>query len=322
MAGRQSKDFKVFFITMKLIQYVLGVWLVALFCSACSAQPEPPPFNYEKAKALTPERRAQMDVAFFNDLVYKSSNTLSQRDSQPRGERIHALAEEGFELAYLAEQIFNFHFMGVKRPRVNQKWWARAQQLAAAGDASASCFIWAVEPDVLDDHPEVPSATRLAALERAAMQGHPQCMGSWGNWHYSQDPADPAQRAAWNLKGAEKSCLQCQSSMAFLYWKGNGVPKDLSKAWCWANEAMMQKTDALQVFSDAEDIARAIWNRNDPETYPNQKERPRLTLYQPNTHCQVVQQRDVLFEPEPLQRILNAHDDAMLAILKERKNSP
>lgn len=321
---------------MKL-QYVLGVWLVALFCSACSAQPEPPPFNYEKAEALTPKRRAQMDVAFFNDLVYRNSSTRNRRDSQPRGERIHALAEEGFELAYLAEQMFNFHYFGSKRENADlRRWWARVQQLAAEGDASALCFILVMEPAVLDKHSEVLTATQLAAMERAAMQGHPQCMGEWSGGHWAgRQNNDLVQIAAWNLKGAEKGCLRCQSRMASYFADGEGVPKDHSKAWCWITEAVRQtdssKVDISTVIGSISSIMDRI-DRTDPENWVCCEERPRLkVLYKPGTNCQVVQQLNAPLEPEldAIRSLVDPEGEALyqqqlqrLRELNKERNSP
>lgn len=283
----------------RILSKLVVLFGLAVMVAACTAQPpDVPPFDVESAKRMTPERRAQLEVDFFNDFVLKSHSTLNRRDSWPRGERIRAMAKEGYELAYVTEQIFNFHDLGQKRIGVDyQRWWQRVVDLAQQDDPSALCLIWRAEPELRGDYGLIPprpadEPTREQALERAAKLGHPQCIGDWGNWHYRMEPE---KRAEWNLKGARKGCVECQTRVSLSYIPGGNLPANKSKAWCWATEAW-RRTDAVEVLGIVRAVTSSVW--------PTLTERPHLTLYRLGTNCEVVDQLDAPFEPERLERNL------------------
>lgn len=277
--------------------YLLGG--LAMTISACLAQPpDMPPFDAAKAKLLSPERRVQLDVAFFNEFVLKSHTTLNRPDSWPRGERVRAMGEEGYELAYIAEQIFDFHNLGLVRKDVDyQRWWQRVVEMAEQDDPSALCLIWRSEYQLRGDYGlilprQANEPTPDQALERAAQLGHPQCMGDWGNWRHRDEPE---KRAEWNLKGARMGCVECRIRISSWYRDGLGLSKSKDLAWCWITEAWRQ-TDAVEVLSRIRSTTGVIW--------PTLTERPRLTIYRPNTNCGVIEQLDAPFEPERLERNL------------------
>src|SRR4051812_39003167 len=71
-----------------------------------------PAFDGAAAGQLTPARRAQLDVDFFNEFWAKSESGPSSLPSA-RAARIRAMAAEGFEVAYLADRLYNFERNGI-----------------------------------------------------------------------------------------------------------------------------------------------------------------------------------------------------------------
>lgn len=265
-----------------LKQFFLSVSLL-LALAACQAHFPADHFDYGKSAALAKEQRERMDVAFFNDFVVRDMPTELWRTgaSHPRGERIRKLAEAGFELAWLAEKFYDFDRMGYKKTPDAKRYWLRIEQLADDGDASAQCFIWRAAAELTNYGfftPPQEDVNRSALyLEQAAAQGQAQCSGDWGNYRYEKEPA---KRVELNLYGARKGCAQCMSRISTAYQSGNGVPKDISKAWCWANEATrasdsrMYENDRRYLLSDIKALK------------PNNLGRPEdLTQYRAGSHC-------------------------------------
>ncbi|MCQ9379500.1 hypothetical protein [Methyloversatilis sp. XJ19-49] len=237
--------------------YLLGG--LVMTTAACSAQsPDMPPFDAAKAKLLSPERRAQLDVAFFNEFDTRREGPPTI--DHPRAARVHEMAKEGFEIAFLAENIFNLGAGGVPRVETDvPKLWRRVKLLALAGDPSAQCLVWNAEPMLREEFsilppPEPDEPTRYQMLEKAALDGHPSCMGDWGNYQYQNDAAA---RVQWNLKGAKKGCLICRLRLAFAYAAGEGVEKADGVAWCWILESWAI-SKANTVVGDAQAVAGLI----------------------------------------------------------------
>ncbi|MCB5187249.1 hypothetical protein LG200_04415 [Methylobacillus caricis] len=155
----------------------------------------------------------------------------------------------------------------------------------------ALCFIWTVEPQLCGKYGLIPpresgEISREDALERAAMLGHPQCMGDLGSFNYVNDPV---KRAEWNLKGAKKGCKQCQTRLATFYRHGMGTSINQALSWCWVTEAA-KGADIADLIADLILSENSIW--------PLLTDRPLLTLYRPNTNCEVIEQVNVPFEPD------------------------
>lgn len=250
--------------------------------ASCRAQIVPENFDYAKAAALSAERRAQMDIAFFNDFVVRDmpGGMWKSGANHPRGERIHALAAEGFEVAWLAEQFYNFNRFGYRNPSKGQQYWDRIKELADGGDASAQCFIWLSAEELqlngFFKPPETDVDSRTHYLRLAAAQGHPECTGSWGDY----PDKDQGKHAKNNLYGAEKGCARCQSRVSDFYLHGLGLPIDLTKAWCWALEAE-RNSDSLSYVAGRQVVHRAIMR-----TMPNDTGHPDdLIQYRPGTNC-------------------------------------
>lgn len=260
------------------------VLLLALLLplSSCKAQITSESFDHAKAATLSPERRAQMDVAFFNDFVVRDmpGGMWQSGTSHPRGARIHALAEEGFEVAWLAEQFYNFNRIGYRDTQNGQHYWNRIKELADGGDASAQCFIWFSAEELqlygFFKPPQTDVENRAYYLKLAVAQGQPECTGSWGAY----PDKDQKKHAENNLYAAKKGCVSCQSRVRSFYLNGSGLPKDMSKAWCWALEAE-RNNDSLSYVGDRQIVHRAIM-----QTKPNDMGRPEdLIQYRPGSNC-------------------------------------
>lgn len=262
----------------------LAAVLLAAVTFGCHAAPEPDTFDQSRAAALTQERRTALDVAFFNEFVVKGQMPRGMWESgaaHPGGARIHAMAEEGFEVAWLAERLFDFHRGGFPRSSPEGiHYWNRLKALAVAGDASAQCLIWRAAPElnkfggafVPEEDVKV---ARYQFVEKAAAQGHPLCSGDWGNYHYQDDPE---RRAELNLYGARKGCLECQFRASGYYLDGSGVQADLSKAWCWTLEA--------KSLSDSVEAERYLRIRRGFITGNLRQPLEQLTHYRPGSNCE------------------------------------
>ncbi|MCB5187250.1 hypothetical protein LG200_04420 [Methylobacillus caricis] len=258
-------------------------------------------FSFEKKNVINMDKEEitpKQKLQFFNNLVLKNQSSKDRPDTWARGEQVHRLAQEGYELAYIAEQMFDFHHLGLKRKGANyEHLWSRIVEMAKQNDPDALCFIWVIEPEIRGNYNLLPprhseELSREDSLKKAAMLGHPQCMGDWGNFNY-QDNLE--ERAKWNLKGAMKGCIDCQARVALDYLHGNGVPIDKSLAWCWISEAWIE-TDSSHILSIVRSITGSI-----KSVYNNI---PNITLYHPHTNCKVFEQLNTPFRPDLLERNL------------------
>lgn len=251
--------------------------------AACQAQTPQGSFDQAKAAALTREQRERMDVAFFNDFVVRDMPAEMWRSgaNHPRGARIRKLAEEGFELAWLAEKFYDFDRMGFRDTPDAERYWRRIRELADGGDASAQCFVWRSAPELRSNGFFKPSLDDVSSgpryLELAAAQGQAQCSGDWGNYRYENEPA---KRAELNLYGARKGCAECMARVRVFYLNGLGLPQELAKAWCWALEAE-HTNDSGMYASERQSIRWVI-----AKSKPNETGRPEdLTQYRAGSHC-------------------------------------
>lgn len=83
-----------------------------VFIAGCFLE-QPEVFDQSKANTLTKEQKSQMDVDFFNVFLVRSfgRGVSASKLGSPRGDIVHGLAEQGFELAWLAEKLYDFHHL-------------------------------------------------------------------------------------------------------------------------------------------------------------------------------------------------------------------
>lgn len=221
-------------------------------------QPPDVPFDEEAAKRLTPERRRELDIEFFNQFHYKSEGP----DTSDRERRIRAVAAEGFEVAYLAERLYNFSNGGLPwfdrfdyRP-----YWARLKTLAAEGDVSAQCLFYLVVRDYRYfklDPPTTYDEKELTPkyLKAAAEQEHPYCTP----WQIRKENLNYFNyNVETELHCARQGVHDCQEGMAARYGSGRSVQPDKVKALCWVYKAQ-RANSALSIKSFFQSLSYPIW---------------------------------------------------------------
>jgi hypothetical protein len=135
-----------------------GVLLVMALALAGWAVAEPPSFDFEKAKQLTPEKRREYDVIFANEMDIRDSNSNRYIDEflathpeeeakqigshyQRRYEEVSAMAADGYLPAYVALRVLD-----LRTGRRIEDAAALKMLLDAAtqGDLSASCSMFSL----------------------------------------------------------------------------------------------------------------------------------------------------------------------------------
>lgn len=198
----------------------------------------PPVFSAQATGKLSAGRLREMDVEFFNEFWVKNETPIEERVR-----KIHALAEQGFEVAQLAEKLYNFSNYGVPALHSNYLvYWQRLKALAELGNPSAQCLFssTAVEyRSYKQDPPTQYDEEVLAPYYRkaAAAQGHPYCLALWANNAYRDDPTKETKIELWC---AEVGINMCQRNIAIGYFNGHGVPMDMAKGVCWLVKAKNQ----------------------------------------------------------------------------------
>jgi TPR repeat protein len=196
-------------------------------------------FDAAAAGQLTQARRAQLDVEFFNEFWAKSESGPSSLPSA-RAARIRAMAAEGFEVAYLADRLYNFERNGIPSFASDYRThWRRLKALAKDGDPSAQCLFshtaveyraFNLEPPTLDDMAVLAPQYRKAA----ASHGHPYC--SWLSIAGSGE-TDETRITQIAMRCAKAGVTVCQRSLASRYRNGRGVKKDSARGFCWLTKA-------------------------------------------------------------------------------------
>lgn len=221
-----------------------------LSCTACSESFQPitdggVTFNRQAADKLTPEQRRRMDIEFFNEF-----DVRKELPTEERKQRVIALAEAGFEPAWLSLRLFDydhgnlsFYFKSYTDDYAAH--WHRLKALADQGNASAQCLLPELTYEYNSDHAgfakdmnlkDLPTNETDADIDRyrdaAAAQGQSYCL------RYA---AGKAIRQGNDKKGMEiiRECAYdgtsaCEESLALDYLTGSdGLPKDKAKGLCW-----------------------------------------------------------------------------------------
>jgi hypothetical protein len=145
------------------------------------AQPLPA-FDASKAQQLSAERRAELERELFSELWMW--NTQSRRYQMPNGlkereQRWRAMAEEGYELAYLTLQVFEPSTVHTHNPLPVLE---RLDELARQGDAGAMCLYGGIAfqlPSWAVDWSPQWNQARIW-MEKGAVLKHPQCLIALG----------------------------------------------------------------------------------------------------------------------------------------------
>jgi hypothetical protein len=216
-----------------------GLLWVAAPARGLEGNPYALAFDGAAAGQLTPARRAQLDVDFFNEFWAKSESGPSSLPSA-RAARIRAMAAEGFEVAYLADRLYNFERNGIPSFAPDYRaHWRRLKKLAKDGDPSAQCLFshtaveyraFNLEPPTLEDMAVLAPQYRKAA----ALQGHAYC-----SWLYIAESGetDETRITQIDMRCAKAGVTVCQQSLASRYRSGRGVEKNSARGFCWLMKA-------------------------------------------------------------------------------------
>lgn len=165
-----------------LIWWNLQTLLVWFYMAQPRANPLPA-FDASKATSLSATRRADLERELFTE-VYMW-NTQSRRYQEPNGrvereQRWLSMANEGYELAHLALQVFEPSTVQVHNPLPVLK---RLDALAQHGDAGAMC-LYANVVNQLPEHSGLTWAKQDAQgrewMVKGAELNHPQCLALLG----------------------------------------------------------------------------------------------------------------------------------------------
>lgn len=222
------------------------------------ASDHPPRFDPDKARQLSSERRRQHDVRFFNEMYLHANHPL-----EPRYQLFRRMAEDGFEVAYLALRLYDIRHSDL--PKRDPEALNRLKQLAAEGDVSAKCF-YAIFAWRLEDR-KSDIAERLPSMLAAAEAKQPFCTGAFGGYvgdgsalppgfeRWKQVQADPrratAMAIAYEEQAAKSGDLRSQSVLALRYRLGTRVTQDLGRARCWAAIAVNTSENAAKIAGQA-----------------------------------------------------------------------
>jgi hypothetical protein len=139
-----------------------------------------PPFDSQSTKRLSPEKRSQYDVIFFNEIVNWNVNTNRYvTDSQTkRKAELEQMAADGHLPSYVALRLLDFQG-GTQRhdPEALSILLAEARK----GDPSAMCALAAIPTrnDLWKDEKErIDTGREMLIAAARAGQGH--CMGTYG----------------------------------------------------------------------------------------------------------------------------------------------
>jgi hypothetical protein len=228
------------------------------------------PFDPAAARKLSPEKRREYDVRFFNEMFMKDHHP-----TDPRYQLFRKMADEGFEVAHLALRLFDIRLGGARyRPEA----WPRLKALVGEGDLSAVClhakYAYVFEP-------KLDQRVVFEAVRRVAEAGHPHCSGIYAQYFRTGKLVVPnsQQYIAWETKAAKDGDLAAQLTLASLYASGDSVGIDLALARCWLEEALRSDQTA-KTWNDAQSIRFGV-SRSAARGFDN------TGSYLPGTRCEV-----------------------------------
>lgn len=166
----------------RLFAAVTVTLVLAFLCSCAHASPSS--FDHDKARQLSPEKRRQFDLVFFNELAIwdLNSNRYAQRAQRgasgstslkERSEEFGAIAKEGFLPAHVALRLFDIEH---GRPIHDSKAIDVLIDSAERGDVSSMCAVGLMppHPSILESKRHKESVARLR--DRGAHVGHGACL--------------------------------------------------------------------------------------------------------------------------------------------------
>lgn len=171
-----------------LLRSCLGMFLLVLTLTPLTgcARDELPSFDYEKAKRLSPEKRREYDVVFFNQAEVWNMNS-NRYGSDPRASSGGRMAEfkrmaaDGYLPAYVALRLLDIE---EGRYRNDLEAVAMLEKAAEEGDASAMCAFSVIPIDPYNESTYAERRARgLKMIDRGVAKNHPACLAYQGGMH-------------------------------------------------------------------------------------------------------------------------------------------
>lgn len=255
-----------------------GILLIMTLALAGWAVAEPAPFDSEKAKKLTLEKRHEYDVIFANEMDIRDSNSNRYIDEflathpeeqakqigshyQRRYEEVSAMAADGYLPAYVALRLFDIR----KGRRIEDVAALKMLMNAGAqGDVSAMCAFF-VLPLIATQIDHVPGfrEAREQSMQMGAELKHGRCLAVRGHrtaMHVGKEPdgitpsvslADVDKALPDLFESARQGYYAAHWSLYRIRWmqlqqkdyKVSG-PLELERVLCWGRLAQQHANEA------------------------------------------------------------------------------
>lgn len=217
--------------------------LIGGIYAAC-AQSRIGEFDWERYRALTPEKRQQYDLLFFNEMeTWNMNSSRYGLDSfgQKREQEFRRMAADGYLPAYVAVRIFVFEEGNVIPDKKAYDMLLRA---AEQGSGSERCALfpirwlaraWGKDKSFLENVDE----TQLDRLYQLGVeQGHFGCQYLYGiSYELGQSgfPKDLVLAKKFLLQAAAQGYFRAQRGLA-LFYRERGITnvRDAEKLLCWS----------------------------------------------------------------------------------------
>jgi TPR repeat protein len=205
---------------------ILTAYIITFFVAGCAKNDvaiEPMSAN-EAARNLV--LRDKYETLLFNHLIVRGELPMKSRF-----ESIQNMAKDGFKPAALALSLYDIEHTDLK---TNDSHAEKAlDNLAESGDVTAQClyaFYWKQE--------DKPKLWRQYVVNSSNAEVA-KCMFLRARY-VEKDKSK--EQLDWTYKAAVKGDSSGQSSMAFAYYQGIVVPKNMDRSICWAIE--LKKNDS------------------------------------------------------------------------------
>ena len=224
----------------------LASLLVALVCGCPEGNTAP--FDFDKAKNLSPEKRRQYDVVFFNEIAVWdwTSNRYGKNSPAKRKTEFEEMAADGYLPAYVALRLVRFS----PKARLNDPEALRMLlDEAKRGDPSAMCAVSAIPSDnSLWPNEKVRIETARQMTIAAAERGQGDCAASYGRAMLHGDipgiAKNPDKGLSLLLESAREGYYRAAQSLfgvravkAYKHQFDFADQAELRKALCWGRLA-------------------------------------------------------------------------------------
>lgn len=205
----------------------IALFFFILLSIGCTGNSSVKPISKNQEEVL----RSEYEVLLFNHLMTRGEWPMDKRYRS-----IKQMAEKGFEPAALALKLFDIEHTDLKKSDRSAQ--MRLEQLAEQGNPTAQCLyaLYWEHHDLQDEKGE----RWRRYVTQASDHGVARCMHRRA---ISLERGNLQEQVNLKYEAAHKGDLYAQTGMAFYYYKGVGVDKDLAKATCWAIEAQKSNTD-------------------------------------------------------------------------------